>query len=111
MREFTFHCGASVLVDDAYATWDIKETHLYNALDKAYKHLDENPVLDTGTLDVTMDIKDLAKALGDLAAGDNEDWEPVELVSELEKIKDCYELIVTLEMIVSEANKEGKYNE
>lgn len=56
-----------------------------------------------------MDITELARELGNLAADDSDDdWSPVCLTSELESVKECKELMSTLEWIVSNANKEEK---
>lgn len=104
-KEFTFHCGASSLVDDNYIKFDIKANGVEEAWFKAMDYVMKSSVLDGGTLDMEMDIKQLATALGNLAADDDKDWEPIRLLQELEKVKDKTELISTLEWIVSNANK------
>lgn len=105
MKEFTWHCGASSLVDDNYIKFDVKATTIDDAFWKAYKYAHNNNVIDTGTLDINMDLKELAIELGNMASEDDEEWTPNMLLEELESIKDKRELICTLEWIVSNANK------
>jgi len=106
MKEFTFHCGASSLVDENYIKFDIKAKGIEEAWCKAMDHIRESSVLDEGTLDIEIDTKELAIALGNLAADNDKDWEPVMLLQELEECKGKTELMSTLEWIVSNANKE-----
>lgn len=105
-KEFTWHCGASSLVDENYIKFDIKANGIEEAWCKAMDHINKTNVLDEGTLEMEMDTRDLAIALGNLAADNDKDWEPVMLLQELEKVKDKKELMSTLEWIVSNANKE-----
>lgn len=111
MRVFTWHCGASVLVDDAYEKFDVKAETLYKAFDEAFKYVRNSKVLDEGTLSIDMDLYEMAKALGDLASESNEDWEPVMLLEDLESCKGKHELLCTLESIVCNANLEGKLSQ
>lgn len=104
MKEFTFHCGADCLVDNVYHKFDIKANGVEEAWCKAMDHIRESKVLDEGTLDIEMDKRELAIALGNLAADNDKDWEPVMLLQELDEVKDKKELISTLEWIVSNAN-------
>lgn len=105
-KEFTWHCGASSLVDDNYIKFDIKATNVLEAQEKAFKYAMDSKVLDGGSVDMEMDITELARELGNLAADDSDDdWSPVYLTSELESVKGCKELMSTLEWIVSNANK------
>lgn len=99
-REFTWNCGASVLVDDAYETWQVKAKTLEDAWNKAMEHSLKSSVLDDGTVDVEMDIKELAVALGNMASEDESEWEPVRLIEELEECKGKKDLICTLESVV-----------
>lgn len=99
-KEFTFHCGASVLVDDAYARWDVKAKNPIEAWDKAMKHAINSNVLDDGTVDCDMDLNEMAIALGNMASEDESEWEPVRLLEELESVKEKKDLICTLESIV-----------
>ena len=108
MKDFTWHCGASVLVNDAYSTWEVKAPTLNEAYGKALDKVMNSSVLDSGTLDMHMDVKELARELGNIASDNTDDWEPTELIKELESISDKYELISTLEWIVSNANKKGE---
>lgn len=104
MKEFTWHCGASVLVDDAYATWDVKATSIEDAWYKAIEHAINSNVLDSGSLDMEMDIKELATELSNMAIEDNNDYVSDMLLEELESIKDKKELITTLELLVCNNN-------
>jgi len=114
MREFTWNCGASVLVDDAYSKWDIKAETVEEAYIKAMEHIrsvngkQKGNIIDEGTLDISMDITELAREMGNLASGNDDDWTPVQLTREIEECSHCRELIGTLEWIVCNANKEGK---
>lgn len=107
-KEFLFHCGASVLVDDAYATWECKAKTVEEAFMMAMEHAQKSSVLDSGTVHTHMDQKDLARELGNIASENDDDWTPVLLVEEIEKLDVNGELYGTLEWIVSNANKKGE---
>lgn len=102
-KEYTFHCGASVLVDDAYVKFDVKAHNPMEAFGYAMTYVTQSNALDAGSVDIEMDTVELATALGDIASGDYSAWEPKQLVKELEIIKAderFYDLIETLECLV-----------
>lgn len=109
MKNFLWHCGASVLVDDAYSKLDVIAPNPASAYGQCFEKVRNDIVLDEGTIDVRMDTKELARELGNLAIEDDSYWEPVELTRELEEISDKEELIATLEWIVCNAIN-GKEN-
>lgn len=100
-KEFTFHCGASSLVDDNYIKYDIKGNNVAEVWYKAVKYAEDSKVLDGGSVDCEMDTRELAIALGNLASNNYDEWEPTMLLEELNNIKaNCPELMCTLENIV-----------
>lgn len=105
MRKFKWHCGYGTLVDDVYVKFEVLAPTIVDAWNKAYKIMESSNVADTGSLDMSMDTTELAEALGNLASENYEPWVPTALVADLEKAKECTELISTLEWIVCNANK------
>ena len=104
MKEFTQNCGVGVLVDDAYATFEVKASTIKEAYEKAYAFMSKANVYDEGSLEIHMDVTELAKELGNLASEDNSEWEPVELTREINALDKNSELYNTLEWIVCNAN-------
>lgn len=110
MRQLTWHCGASVLVDDAYQTWDVKAPTISEAWDKAYEELQKSNVLDTGSLDIYLDVRQMTMMIGNLASDDNNPYEPSPI--DLDRFDNLRKndpiLYGDLEWIISNANKEGR---
>lgn len=105
MKSFKFHCSAGLLVDDGVMKWEVEAPTVADAWNKATEFLQKCSVLDSGSLDIRMDIHDLATELGNIACEDEEPWDPTELEEELRSVIHCEELIDTLESIVSNYNK------